>query len=57
MMNLNFVLIDLYAQREAVYGYVDGWSKEQILAWMCQYGGVLFHAYITHLTQSSNFFL
>lgn len=45
MMNLNFILIDLYSQRKAVYRYVEWWSREQILAWMCQYGVVTQHTH------------
>jgi hypothetical protein len=37
-MNFDFVLIDLYSQREAILRYVEGWSKQAVLAWMCQYG-------------------
>jgi hypothetical protein len=45
MMNFDFVLIDLYSQRKAIYHYVDGWSKELILAWMCQYGSITKHTH------------
>jgi hypothetical protein len=41
MMNFDFVLIDLFSQRAAINRYVDGWSKEAILAWMSQYGSVI----------------
>jgi hypothetical protein len=39
----DFVLIDLLAQREAVYKHVAGWSPDEILAWMEHYGKVVRH--------------
>lgn len=36
----DFVLIDLYSQREAVLRYVRDWSKEEIFAWLRQHGMV-----------------
>ena len=47
-MNFDFVLIDLYSQRQAVNRYVEGWSKEDILAWMGQYGLVTFLPHLKH---------
>jgi len=33
-----FVLIDLETQAEAVAKYVQGWTKQQFLAWISQFG-------------------
>lgn len=36
----DFILIDLYSQREALTDYVWGWSIEKVLEWMKQYGTI-----------------
>jgi len=36
----NFILLDLYSQREAVTNYVWRWSIEEVLEWMKQYGTI-----------------
>lgn len=36
----DFVLIDIYDQREAVTAYIQGWTAEGILNWMSKYGTV-----------------
>jgi hypothetical protein len=35
-----FFLIDLYSQRLAVASFVSGWSVEQILMWLQQFGAI-----------------
>ncbi len=35
-----FSLVDLYAQRQAVLGYVQDWSQDDILDWMRRYGTI-----------------
>ncbi len=36
----DFVLIDLYSQRETACRYVATWTKDEILNWMQCYGSV-----------------
>jgi hypothetical protein len=36
----DFVVVDLSAQREAVYRHVKGRSKAEILAWLSQYAEI-----------------
>jgi hypothetical protein len=40
--NMDFVLIDLLSQREAVKRYVQDWTKDSILEWITQFGEVRF---------------
>jgi hypothetical protein len=44
-----FTLIDLYSQRDAVNRYVRGWSRDDILAWLAQYGLVTEDPFHTNL--------
>jgi hypothetical protein len=39
----DFVLIDLFNQRDAVCSHVQGWQPEAILNWMMQFGVVSNH--------------
>jgi hypothetical protein len=35
-----FILIDLYSQRQQTVNYVSGWPIEEVLNWMRCYGSV-----------------
>jgi hypothetical protein len=39
----DFVLIDLRSQANAVWRYVDGWTKQEILAWLSKRGTITTH--------------
>lgn len=36
----SFVVIDLYGQQEAIYAYVQNWSKSHIFDWLAIYGKI-----------------
>ncbi|MCP5303448.1 MAG: hypothetical protein H7A03_09955 [Pseudomonadales bacterium] len=38
--NVDFVLIDLGCQIEAVQAYTRSWTKDQILSWLGHYGTI-----------------
>ncbi len=37
---MDFVVADLFGQYDAVRRYTHGWSREQVLGWLCQFGHV-----------------
>lgn len=39
----DFVLIDLHSQADAVWSYVDGWTKQEILVWLSRRGTITLH--------------
>ena len=55
-MSLDFVVVDLFDQYAAVKCYTEGWSGEQILDWLRQFGRVEHTLYesigVTHMFRS-----
>ena len=51
---MDFVLIDLLAQRESVKQHVQGWTTDAILEWMSQYGEVKYNPKILTYAFRSN---
>ena len=39
-MGLDFVLLDLYTQLDAVKAYTNGWDRQSILSWLQQFGRI-----------------
>ncbi len=39
-MKLDFILVDLYSQLDAVNSYTNGWDKPRVLSWLQRFGRV-----------------